>query len=173
MRISDLKNLFTNAYAGYSTLANGVRVYLLTSAITANVTTTTAPAGSIAITSNATGRGTPFYSDGSHWQVWVTGATTKATGAEVDTGTDDTKFVTAKAVADSGIGKAKATGAEMNTGTNDTKFLTPKAYADSDAAKAAGTPVSADVFYFRTAAGVVKKITLANLALAIDGELNP
>jgi hypothetical protein len=120
MRLSDLKNIFTNAYRSFITLSNGVRLYLLTSAITANVTTTTAPAGSIAITANATGRGTPFYSDGTKWQVWVTGATTKASGAEVDTGTDDAKFVTAKALLDSSYAKAltdlsvNATAAEIN-----------------------------------------------------------
>jgi hypothetical protein len=81
----------------------GVRLYLLSVAITANVTTTSVPAGSLGLTSNATGRGTPFYSDGTHWQVWVTGATTKASGAEVNTGTDDAKFVTAKAIADSNV----------------------------------------------------------------------
>jgi hypothetical protein len=103
MRISDIKNVITNAYSGYFTLANGVKVYLLTVAVTANVTTTTADAGSIAFTSNATGRGTPFYSDGSKWQAFVTGVTTKASGAEVNTGTDDGKFVTAKAIADSNV----------------------------------------------------------------------
>lgn len=143
MRISDLKYIITRAFAAYTILANGVRVYPLTTAVTANVTTTDAPAGSIAITSHATGRGTPFYSDGTKWQAFVTGVTTKASGAEVNTGTDDGKFVTAKAL------------------------------KDADLAKAAGTPVSADVFYFRTAAGVVKSITLADLATVIDGELNP
>jgi hypothetical protein len=103
MRFSSFKHLFSNAYPTFSTLANGVRIYPLTVAVTANVTTTTAPAGSIGVTSHATGRGTPFYSDGSKWQVWVTGATTKASGAEVNTGTDDTKFVTAKAITDSNV----------------------------------------------------------------------
>jgi hypothetical protein len=103
MRFSSLKYLVSRAYPTFTILSNGVRVYPLTVAVTANVTTTTAPAGSVGITSNATGRGTPFYSDGSKWQVWVTGATTKASGAEVNTGTDDAKFVTAKAVADSDI----------------------------------------------------------------------
>lgn len=103
MRFSDLKNLFTNAYPAYATLKNGTRLYQLDSAVTANVTTTTAPAGSIAFTSNATGRGMWFYSDGSKWQVMVTGATTKASGAEVNTGTDDAKFVTAKAITDSRV----------------------------------------------------------------------
>ncbi len=42
--------------------------YFLTSAITANTTTTTAPAGSLGITSNATGLGKLFYADGTKWQ---------------------------------------------------------------------------------------------------------
>lgn len=137
MRFSSLKYIFSRAYPTYVILANGVRVYPLTTAVTANVTTTTAPAGSVAITSHSTGRGTPFYSDGTKWQVWVTGATTKASGAEVDTGTDDAKFVTAKAIADSAVAitsdiPVKATGAEVNTGTNDAKFVTAKAVADSN-----------------------------------------
>jgi hypothetical protein len=103
MRFSDLKNIISRSFATFTVLANGVRVYPLTTPVTANVTTTAAPAGSIGITSHATGRGTPFYSDGAKWQVWVTGATTKASGAEVNTGTDDGKFVTAKAIADSNI----------------------------------------------------------------------
>jgi hypothetical protein len=82
---------------------NGKRLYVLAVAITANVTTTNAPAGSHAVTTNATGQGSLFYSDGTKWQVQVTGATTKASGAEVNTGTDDAKFVTAKAIADSNI----------------------------------------------------------------------
>jgi hypothetical protein len=143
MRISDLKHIFQRPYANYTILANGQRLYLLTTAVTANSTTTSAPAGSLAVTSHATGAGSTFYSDGTKWQVQVTGTTTKATGAEVNTGTDDAKFVTAKAI------------------------------KDADVAKAAATPVSLDVFYFRTAAGVVKSVTLADLATAIDGELNP
>lgn len=102
MRITDLKNIFTNAYPAYVTLKNGSRLYQLTTAITANSTTTSAPAGSVAITSNSTGRGIWFYSDGTKWQTMVTGAAVKATGAELDTGTDDAKFATAKAIADSG-----------------------------------------------------------------------
>ena len=45
-----------------------VRIYYLTTAITANVTTTTAPAGSKAYTSNATGLASVFRSDGTKWQ---------------------------------------------------------------------------------------------------------
>lgn len=140
MRISDFKNLFKNAYPTYTTLVNGVRVYPLTTAVTANSTTTTAPAGSIGITSHATGRGTPFYSDGTKWQAFVTGVTTKASGAEVNTGTDDGKFVTAKAVADSNIiSVAAQTHIADPTGgtTTDTQSRTAIA-AILDALEAAG-----------------------------------
>lgn len=47
--------------------ANG-GVYFLSTAITANVTTTAVSAGSLGLTSNATGRGKLFVSDGSKWQ---------------------------------------------------------------------------------------------------------
>lgn len=43
-------------------------VYILSTAITANTTTTSAPVGSLGITTNATGRGKLFYSDGTKWQ---------------------------------------------------------------------------------------------------------
>lgn len=68
MRISDLKKLFKNAYAAYSTLANGQRLYQFTTAITAGTTATTAPSGSLGVTSNETGVGQVFVSDGSYWQ---------------------------------------------------------------------------------------------------------
>lgn len=48
--------------------ASGAGIYFLTTAITANTTTTTAPAGSFGMTTNATGLGKLFYSDGSKWQ---------------------------------------------------------------------------------------------------------
>lgn len=44
-------------------------VYFLTTAITNNVTTTTAPAGSLGLTNNATGVGILFVSDGTKWQL--------------------------------------------------------------------------------------------------------
>jgi hypothetical protein len=50
-------------------------VYFFTTAITNNVTTTTAPKGSLGLTSNATGTGILFISDGSKWQL---GAITQA-----------------------------------------------------------------------------------------------
>lgn len=51
------------------TLATGsVQILALDIAITDNVTTTTAPANSLAVTSNATGTGKLWMSDGSKWQ---------------------------------------------------------------------------------------------------------
>lgn len=47
---------------------NGLWFATLSTAITANTTTTDAPAGSIGITSHATGAGKLFVSDGSKWQ---------------------------------------------------------------------------------------------------------
>lgn len=72
----------------------------------------------------------------------VAGGGEKCTGAEINTGTDDAKFATPKAIADSNIAflgdiptvPVKATGAEINTGADDAKFATPKAIADSNIA---------------------------------------
>lgn len=58
---------FTPSKADHE-FSNGQWLVALTTAITANVTTTTAPAGSIGITSHATGKGKLFQSDGSKWQ---------------------------------------------------------------------------------------------------------
>ena len=93
-----------------------------------------------------------------------TGDEIVATGAEVDTGTDDVKYASAKALKDShnvasvapstsgnvltsdgtdwtsatpDTVPVKATGAELNTGTDDAKFATAKALADSDYTKSA------------------------------------
>ena len=44
------------------------KIYILSTAITANSTATSAPAGSLGITTNATGLGKLFYSVGSKWQ---------------------------------------------------------------------------------------------------------
>ena len=46
-------------------------LYFLTTAITANSTTTSAPKGSLGTTSNATGAGKLFVSDGTKWQFAV------------------------------------------------------------------------------------------------------
>lgn len=51
--------------------SNAQQFVALTTAITANSTATTAAAGSIGITSNATGTGKLFMSDGSKWQYAV------------------------------------------------------------------------------------------------------
>ena len=60
---------FTSSATTGATIANGTAgLYFLTSAITANSTTTSAPAGSLATTTNATGLGKLFISDGTKWQ---------------------------------------------------------------------------------------------------------
>jgi hypothetical protein len=53
------------------TFGNGQGFYALTTAITANSTTTSAVAGSIGITTNATGVGKLFMADGTKWQFAV------------------------------------------------------------------------------------------------------
>lgn len=62
----------------------------------------------------------------------------KATGAEINTGTDDTKFATPKAIADSDIAFMSdipsvviASAAEIVTGTDNTKLTTPKWLKDA------------------------------------------
>jgi len=53
------------------TFSSGAGIYFLTNAITANSTTTSAPAGSIGVTTNATGLGKMFIADGTKWQFAV------------------------------------------------------------------------------------------------------
>lgn len=60
----------------------------------------------------------------------------KASAAEINTGTDDTKFATSKSITDSNVAfladiPVKCSGAEITTGTDDTKFSTPKALTDA------------------------------------------
>jgi len=59
----------TSTATNGAAVANGTAgLYFLTSAITANSTTPTAPVGSLATTTNATGLGKLFISDGTKWQ---------------------------------------------------------------------------------------------------------
>jgi hypothetical protein len=63
---------FTSSATTDAVIANATAgLYFLTIAITANSTTTSAPAGSIATTTNATGTGKLFVSDGTKWQFAV------------------------------------------------------------------------------------------------------
>ena len=57
------------AIGGNTLVANtGAGLYFLDIAVTAGSTATTAPAGSIGVTTNATGLGELYISDGSVWQ---------------------------------------------------------------------------------------------------------
>ena len=58
----------SDAIGDYLLHINGVKEYFFTTAITANVTVTTAAAGTWARTSHATGNGKTFVSDGAKWQ---------------------------------------------------------------------------------------------------------
>lgn len=59
----------TKKLGGNTLVANtGAGLYFLDTAVTAGSTATTAPAGSIGVTTNATGLGDLFISDGSVWQ---------------------------------------------------------------------------------------------------------
>ena len=53
------------------TASTGAGLYFLSIAVTANTTTTTAAKGSIGVTTNATGVGKLFISDGAKWQFAV------------------------------------------------------------------------------------------------------
>jgi hypothetical protein len=70
---SGISNSAANTTVGMSDGSNivpgNVLIYLLTTAITANSTTTATAAGTVAMTSNATGLGSIFQSDGSKWQL--------------------------------------------------------------------------------------------------------
>jgi hypothetical protein len=69
---STFSGTITSTATTGATVANATAgLYFLTTAITANVTTTTVPVGSIATTTNATGTGKLFISDGSKWQFAV------------------------------------------------------------------------------------------------------
>lgn len=66
---STVGGTFTSTATTGATIANATAgLYFLTTAITANSTTTSAPVGSLATTTNATGTGKLFISDGTKWQ---------------------------------------------------------------------------------------------------------
>jgi hypothetical protein len=66
---SSVGGTFTSTATTGPVVANATAgLYFLTIAITANTTTTAAPKGSIGTTTNATGTGKMFISDGTKWQ---------------------------------------------------------------------------------------------------------
>ena len=69
--VSNIAGITTTAItvSGNQVISNAnAGLYFLSTAIEANTTVTTAPKGSIATTTNATGAGKLFISDGSKWQ---------------------------------------------------------------------------------------------------------
>lgn len=72
--VSNIAGITTTAITvtGNQVVSNAnAGLYFLSTAIEANTTTTTAPKGSIATTTNTTGAGKLFVSDGSKWQYAV------------------------------------------------------------------------------------------------------
>ena len=66
----------------------------------------------------------------------IPGAVSIASGSDINTGTDNAKMVTSKAITDSNVAfiadvPVKAAGSDITTGTNDDKFVTAKALADA------------------------------------------
>jgi len=71
-QVSDGNPNAAKSLGGTVLLSNtGAGIYFLDTAVTANSTTTTAVAGSIGVTTNATGVGKLFISDGTKWQFAV------------------------------------------------------------------------------------------------------
>lgn len=101
-----------DAVGNYVSYENGLKHYSLTTAITGNVTVTAAVSGSRATTSNATGLGKNFRSDGSKWQD-IAGAGTVVAGAAVV----DPAALTSAVLTDNSAGTANTTVQALADGT--------------------------------------------------------
>ena len=66
--VSGTSGYTTSATTGAVASNGSAGFYILSAAITANSTTTSAPVGSLGITVHATGQGKLFYSDATKWQ---------------------------------------------------------------------------------------------------------
>lgn len=98
----------------------------------------------------------------------------KATGAEINTGTNDTKFATPKAIADSNVAfiadiPVKASSSDINTGTDDAKFATALALANQTVlAKSASPTFTGTVTLPKTLLGEAS--VQLDAALSADGK---
>jgi hypothetical protein len=100
-----------------------------------------------------------------------------ATGAEINTATDNVKYVTAKAIEDSTVAKiadipVKATGVETNLGTNDAKFVTPLASKTGKTLVTSYAPAGAGTTTIDLSLGNIFVVTMpaATQTLAISNE---
>ena len=100
---------------------------------------------------------------------------TVATGADINTGTDDLSYVTSKAIADSTVVMdadlpVKATGIETNLGTDDDKFVTPLASMTAKTIVTSYSPVGAGTTTFNLSLGSIFTVTMpaATQTLAIS-----
>jgi hypothetical protein len=100
-----------------------------------------------------------------------------ASGDDVNTGTDDLKYVTAKAITDSTVAfvadiPVKATGIETNAGTNDAKFVTPLASKTAKTLVTAYAPEGAGTTTINLALGNLFRVTMpaTTQTLALSNE---
>lgn len=92
--------LFQNANDEYAVLTNGARLYPINAVIVPGVTATDAPEGSFGLDQAGS---IVYRSDGDFWQVPIEGLNTKTSGADIDIGIDDIRFLTAKSITDSRV----------------------------------------------------------------------
>lgn len=83
------------------------------------------------------GSGVSIVDNGDDLTLNVSPSIAVASGAEVNAGTDNLKYVTSKSIADSDVAfisniPVKAIGSDINTGTDTVKYTTSKAIADSN-----------------------------------------
>jgi len=91
---------------GSDLVASNALVYNLSTAITPNSTTTSTAAGTLAMTSNATGRGSIFRSDGTNWQLlsnYSDGAFQSESATIATTGNTDTYVIAPYAATVTGV----------------------------------------------------------------------
>lgn len=100
-----------------------VLIYLLTTAITANSTTTATAAGTLAVTSNATGLGNVFYSDASKWQLMTSYSQYSASSTSVTTATTSTSDVYLQAPVTGSLTGIDFTSIDA-LATSDTNYIT-------------------------------------------------
>lgn len=108
---------------GSNIVAGNVLVHLLTTAITANSTTTSTAAGTLAITSNATGLGSIFRSDGTNWQLLNNYSQYNASSTMVTIATTSTSDVYLQAPVTGSLTGADFTSIDGLT-ANDTNYVT-------------------------------------------------
>lgn len=127
LNTTGITNTAANTTVGMSDGSNivpgNVLFYMLTTAITANSTTTSTAAGTLAVTSNATGLGSIFQSDATKWQLLANYVSANSSSAPITIATTSTSdmYVTAPVT-------GTLTGVDFSSldalAANDTNYIT-------------------------------------------------